>query len=162
MLGFIRTSNYANKGISFKWRGNFYYSLLGLLASEGLNEAEDEIENFPHGRVPIMTIHQSKGLEFPLVFVYGLSPSAKNDESAVKIEDCFARFRRNSYSYQTRFKPEERKTQDLIRLFYVAYSRAQYALVLLLTKSDYARPGIGCGPGSSWSVFGHATEIRRA
>ncbi|MEM0136058.1 MAG: ATP-dependent helicase, partial [Thermoplasmatales archaeon] len=158
MLGFLYTSSNVNQGISFTWRKNFYYSLLGLLASEGLNEAEDEIENFPRGRVPIMTIHQSKGLEFPVVFVYGLS-SARGDSEVVKIETDFARFRRNLIDSPTSFTPEQKAKQDIVRLFFVAYSRAQYALILLAKRTEYTKPGVGFGGSSSWTAFGHSTEI---
>jgi ATP-dependent exoDNAse (exonuclease V) beta subunit len=34
------------------------------------------------------------------------------------------------------FTAEERAVQDLVRFFYVAYSRAQHALVLLLRTGD--------------------------
>ncbi len=158
MLGFLYTSSNVNQGISFTWRKNFYYSLLGLLASEGLNEAEDEIENFPRGRVPIMTIHQSKGLEFPLVFVYGLS-SAIVDMASVQMESDFAKFSRNSNNSSTRFTTEQKVKQDLVRRFFVAYSRAQYALILLAKRTEYTRPGVGFGGDSNWTVFGNTIEI---
>jgi DNA helicase-2/ATP-dependent DNA helicase PcrA len=158
MLGFLYTSAKANAGISFNWRRNFYYSLLGLLASEGLNDAEDEIENFPRGKVPIMTIHQSKGLEFPVVFVYGLSKN-NNDSASVYLESAFAQFRRQGLPHANSFSPGQRMRQDMIRLFFVAYSRAQYALILLARQSEYTKPGIGFGGSSRWTVFGNAIEI---
>ncbi len=158
MLGFLYTSSTANGGISFNWRKNFYYSLLGLLASEGLNEAEDEIENFPRGRVPIMTIHQSKGLEFPLVFVYGLSKDNGNDSTAL-LEAAFSRFRRNIPAISGSLSTQQKNKQDLIRLFFVAYSRAQYALILLAKQSEYSKPGVGFGGNSNWSAFGNSVEI---
>ena len=158
MLGFLYTSANANAGISFNWRRNFYYSLLGLLASEGLNEAEDEIENFQRGKVPIMTIHQSKGLEFPVVFVYGLSKN-NNDSASVNLESVFTKFRRHGLPSANSFSSEQKMKQDMIRLFFVAYSRAQYALILLARQAEYSRPGIGFGGSSRWTVFGNAVEI---
>ena len=159
MLGFLYTSSSPNQGLSFNWRRNFYYSLLGILASEGLNEAEDEIENFPRGKLPIMTIHQSKGLEFPIVFVYGLS-QAKPDSEATLLESDFMRFRRNkNRSLSTSFTLDQKIKQDQVRLFFVAYSRAQYALVLLAKHAEYTKPGVGFGGSSKWTVFGHSTEI---
>ena len=159
MLGFLYTSSNANQGISFNWRRNFYYSLLGILASEGLNEAEDEIENFPRGKLPIMTIHQSKGLEFPIVFVYGLSKTKGNDESAI-LENEFMQFRTTPISFSpSNFTLEQKVKQDQIRLFFVAYSRAQYALVILAKQTEYKKPGIGFGGSSKWSVFGNSLEI---
>ena len=58
--------------ISLAWKRNFYYSFLDLLVSEGLNEFEDREETFPADRLPIITFHQAKGLEYPVVFVGSL------------------------------------------------------------------------------------------
>jgi DNA helicase-2/ATP-dependent DNA helicase PcrA len=159
MLGSLYTSSQPNAGISFTWRKSFYYSLLGLLASEGLNESEDEIENFPKGKVPIMTIHQSKGLEFPIVFVYGLSNSRKKDDTSAYLESVFDRYKSKIVMTPNKFTDEQRGKQDTIRLFYVAYSRAQYALILLAKNSEYTKPGIGFGGNSKWTVFKGAKQI---
>ncbi len=159
MLGYLYTSSEPNSGVSLSWRRNFYYSLIGLLANEGLNEAEDELDIVPKGRVPIMTIHQSKGLEFPIVFVYGLSRGIK-DDAAARLESAFLPFRRDSSPTVSRFPPEDKVKQDLIRLFYVAYSRAQYSLILLSKSSEYRSPGLGFGGSTSWSVFKYAMELK--
>ena len=158
MLGSLYTSSQPNAGISFTWRKSFYYSLLGLLASEGLNDSEDEIENFPKGKVPIMTIHQSKGLEFPVVFIYGLSKKIKDSTSAY-LESVFEKYKSKIVMTPNNFTDEQRTKQDVIRLFYVAYSRAQYALILLAKKSEYSKPGIGFGGNSKSMVFRYAKEI---
>jgi len=158
MLGFLHTSKNPNQGISFRWRTNFYYSLLGILTSEGLNDIEDEIESFPPGKVPIMTIHQSKGLEFPIVFVYGLSPKNKNN-GTFRLETDISKFKGNTTSIQDSFSLGDKVEQDLARLFFVAYSRAQYALVLLASIPEYRKPGKGFGGGNGWSVFSNSREI---
>jgi DNA helicase-2/ATP-dependent DNA helicase PcrA len=159
MLGSLYTSSESSVGISFSWRLKFYYSLIGLLTSEGLNEAEDEIETVQRGRIPIMTIHQSKGLEFPIVFVYGLSPG-REDEVAPELENAFLKFRKNMPANLPPLSQSQKAKQDIIRLFYVAYSRAQYALILMAKSSEYRKPGIGFGGSSSWSVFKLAKELR--
>ena len=158
MLGSLYTSSKANKGISFSWRVNFYYTLLGILTSEGLNETEDEIENFPKGKVSIMTIHQSKGLQFPVVFVYGLSINYKTDKN-FKIEETFYKYRKKAIKNAPNFTTEDKNVQDNVRLYYVAYSRAQYALILLTINQDYKKPGVGIGGSPNWSIFQSATEI---
>ncbi len=120
--------------ISFRWSQNFYYSLIGLLASKGLNDPEDEKIICPPDRLPIMTVHQAKGLEFPFVFVYGLSQNAKPD-SSILLEDTLSLFRQNPSLIS--FNPKQRAEQDLIRFYYVAYSRAQYALIQLVPKNHF-------------------------
>ena len=132
--GNLRTSTTAQGVISFRWRQNFYYSLIGLLASKGLNDPEDEKIICPPDRLPIMTVHQAKGLEFPFVFVYGLSQNPKPDFS-ILLEDALSRFRQNPSLIS--FSPNQRAEQDLIRFYYVAYSRAQYALIQLVPKNHF-------------------------
>ena len=46
---------------------------LKLLYDGGISEYEDEAEYAPSGCVSFLTIHQSKGMEFPIVFVDSLS-----------------------------------------------------------------------------------------
>ena len=54
-------------------RFHLFNSFLRLLHDGGINEYEDPNQPFPKGYVQIMTIHQAKGLEFPVVAVGSLS-----------------------------------------------------------------------------------------
>jgi DNA helicase-2/ATP-dependent DNA helicase PcrA len=141
--GFLRTSSTAAGEVSFNWRQNFYYALVGLLVSQGLDEPEDEEEFFPPDRLPVMTVHQVKGLEFPFVFVGGLTEDAE-PSAAHWLEDNLLMFRQSAPASQP-FNAKERALQDLARFYYVAYSRAQYALVMLATTSqvNQLRPAFG-------------------
>src|SRR5207249_6178048 len=53
-------------------RLHLFNSFLRLLYDGGINEYEDPDSPFPKGHVQVMTIHQAKGLEFPVVFVGSL------------------------------------------------------------------------------------------
>ncbi|NIO37744.1 hypothetical protein GTO27_08585, partial [Candidatus Bathyarchaeota archaeon] len=53
-------------------RLHFFNSFLRLLFVGGINEYEDPFRPLPKGYVQVMTIHQSKGLEFPVVVVDSL------------------------------------------------------------------------------------------
>lgn len=128
--------------ISFRWRQNFYRSLVGLLVSQGISDPEDEEIICPVDRLPIMTVHQAKGLEFPFVFVYGLNRSASPDNSIV-LEEQLSIFKQNQLG-QT-FTQLQRAEQDLIRFFYVAYSRTQYALIHLTPRAHLAGHSTGYG-----------------
>lgn len=130
--GQLRTSSVESGNVSFAWRLNFYYSLIALLVSSGLDDPENETLLFPPDRLPIMTVHQSKGLEFPFVFVYGLNHKPKPDDS-ILLEDAFLEFRKNPPFVN--FTPEERAEQDIVRFYFVAYSRAQYALIHIVPKA---------------------------
>lgn len=138
--GDLRTSTTAQGELSFRWRQNFYYSLMGLLASKGLNDPEDEKIICPPDRLPIMTVHQAKGLEFPFVFAYGLNQNPKKTNPSILLEDALSQFRQNPSFIN--FDLTKRAEQDLIRFFYVAYSRAQYALIHLVPKNHF-KSGFG-------------------
>ena len=101
----------------------FFNSFLRLLDSEGVNEYEDPDQPFPKGHVQVMTIHQAKGLEFPVVVVGSLS-------SLVSVGKQVDRDLAPFYS-RPPFEPESRITEfDRMRLHYVAFSRPQKMLVL--------------------------------
>src|SRR5439155_2824724 len=53
-------------------RLHLFNSFLRLLYDGGINEYEDPNQPFPRGYVQVMTIHQAKGLEFPVVVVGSL------------------------------------------------------------------------------------------
>ena len=50
-----------------KFQRILYMSFLFALFRRGESEYEDAEDPFPRGRIPFLTIHQSKGLEFPVV-----------------------------------------------------------------------------------------------
>lgn len=104
-------------------RFHFFNSFLRLLYDGGINEYEDADQPFPRGHVQVMTIHQSKGLEFPVVVVGSLSTQLSIPK---KIDRDLGPF------YQRGpFEPEDRITLfDRMRLHYVAFSRPQNLLVL--------------------------------
>lgn len=104
-------------------RFHLFNSFLRLLYDGGINEYEDPDRPFPKSHVQMMTIHQAKGLEFPVVVVGSLS---KQLSSSKGIDRDLAPFYQRSP-----FEPENRITLfDRMRLHYVAFSRPQKLLVL--------------------------------
>jgi DNA helicase-2/ATP-dependent DNA helicase PcrA len=104
-------------------RLHLFNSFLRLLYDGGINEYEDPDQPFPKGHVQVMTIHQAKGLEFPVVVVGSLSTQLS---SAKQIDRDLAPF-----YHRPPFEPETRITLfDRMRLHYVAFSRPQKVLVL--------------------------------
>lgn len=98
---------------------------LKLLYDGGISEYEDEAEYAPSGCVSFLTIHQSKGMEFPIVFVDSLSNSPRKSykDLMTVVED--------KYFHRPAFEPyDETKFFDFWRLYYTAFSRAQDLLVL--------------------------------
>lgn len=152
--GNLRISSTSSGEISYYWRKSFYYSFTGLLASKGMNDPEDEEIICPPNRLPIMTVHQAKGLEFPFVFVYGLNIRPDPD-SSVHLENSLVNFREKRPFVD--FNIEERAEQDIIRFYYVAYSRPQYALIHLGSQSQLNRDGYGM-LGNDRRIFNQVVE----
>lgn len=104
---------------------SFWNQYIRFLAEGGINEYEDDSEYAPSGCVSFLTIHQSKGLEFPVVVVGSLNkdpePSYSEVEEILELE----------YSTKEPFEPIHKvHYYDFWRLYYTAFSRAQNLLVL--------------------------------
>lgn len=112
-----------------------FNSFLRLLYDGGINEYEDKDQPFPKGYVQVMTVHQAKGLEFPVVIVDSLD---KQMSSPKQIDRDLG-----PYYHRPLFEPESRITLfDRMRLHYVAFSRSQKVLVLTtasLPKAHFNR-----------------------
>ena len=91
----------------------------------GIEEYEDEADYAPSGCVSFMTIHQSKGLEFPIVIAGSLDAVPRKQQG--QLDELL----QQEFSDEEPFEPADRiKTFDFWRLFYTAFSRAQNMLVL--------------------------------
>jgi len=103
----------------------FFNTFMRFLFEGGIGEYEDESEYAPSGCVSMMTIHQSKGLEFPVVIVGSLDASPRKQHSDLDL------LLQQTFDEREPFEPWERtKTFDFWRLFYTAFSRAQNMLIL--------------------------------
>jgi DNA helicase-2/ATP-dependent DNA helicase PcrA len=105
---------------------DFFNQFLRFLHDGGIGEYEDEAEYAPKGCVSFLTIHQSKGLEFPVVVCGSLEAVPRKQHTALDeiLED-------GGYLSKPRFEPIDHiKSFDFRRLFYTAFSRAQNLLVL--------------------------------
>ncbi|MGM9987309.1 MAG: ATP-dependent helicase [Bacillaceae bacterium] len=98
--------------------GRYIYGLFRI----GETEVENDETPFPKGRVPFLTIHQSKGLEFPYVILG--NPGKKNQN--VPREEEIIRHLIDEDNEPLEKIPEF----DTMRLFYVALSRAEEMLVI--------------------------------
>lgn len=91
----------------------------------GIEEYEDEADYAPSGCVSFMTIHQSKGLEFPITIVGSLDAVPRRQRT--ELDDLLDA----EFDDAGAFEPIDRiKTFDFWRLYYTAFSRAQNMLVL--------------------------------
>ena len=111
------------------------------LSTGGVKIDESLLETLPDDRVNVLSIHQSKGLEFPLVIVDVGSKFKTNDirtqkwrfpkslkDDKLTIEDSI---RQHSSLGQSQRSEKDRSFDDLTRLYFVAFSRAESVLLLV-------------------------------
>ena len=110
------------------------------LSTGGVKIDESLLETLPDDRVNILSIHQSKGLEFPLVIVDVGSKFKTNDirtqnlrfpkslKDNITIEDSI---RQHSCLGKSDRSEKDRSFDDLTRLYFVAFSRAESVLLLI-------------------------------
>ncbi len=111
-----------------------FNQFLRFLKDGGIDEYEDASEYAPSGCVSFMTIHQSKGLEFPVVMVGSMYFVPRKQYT--KLDELL---QENYYSKEL-FEPlEQTKNYDFWRLFYTAFSRAQNLLLLTCQEKTTGR-----------------------
>ena len=110
------------------------------LSTGGVSIDESLLETLPDDRINVLSIHQSKGLEFPLVIVDVGSKFKTNDirtqklrfpkllKDTVTIEDSI---RQHSSLGASERSEKDRSFDDLTRLYFVAFSRAESVLLLI-------------------------------
>ena len=116
----VFTPKYMEKNL---W--DFFNHYFRFLREGGIGEYEDESEYAPSGCISFMTIHQSKGLEFPITIVDSLYsvPAKQYTDLDVILQ--------NEHYRKPPFEPiEKTKFFDFWRLYYTAYSRAENLLML--------------------------------
>jgi DNA helicase-2/ATP-dependent DNA helicase PcrA len=122
-------------------RESFIRDALLSIAENEIDVDEDIMANVPRDRLQLMTIHQSKGLEFPLVIVDVGSHFSRNHHAQAHLR--FPRNPSNVALMEDDVEPHlqaplrghrstiARTFDDLVRLYYVAYSRPQSVLMLV-------------------------------
>lgn len=137
----------------------FYQTFLDII-TEGYDEPEEEDSNIPDNHIPILTIHSVKGLQFPIVIVESevtsqhLSKKRANPSREYLLENEFGA----SVGFGREGMPDihHRFLQDIARRFYVAYSRPQYALILVSTKMHLNKGNLpfgGAHDGRNYTTF---------
>lgn len=130
--------------------------------SDGLVDVDEElIPSVPRDRLGILSIHQSKGLEFPLVVVDISSGFATNHRmtagmrfpsgpsSVAMLEDDLAPYSKVGPARTAR-PAMDRSFDDLVREYYVAYSRPQTALLVVGHEKSVATNRTVCHVASGW------------
>lgn len=140
-------------------RQSFIRDALLSIAEDEVEVDEDIMPSVPRNYLQVMTIHQAKGLEFPLVIVdvgshfTGNYPKQafrrfpKNPSNVVLLEDDVEPHL--PVPLRGTRAPLDRAFDDLIRLYYVAYSRPQSVLMLIGCESCLK---YGTGPNLTGAI----------
>ena len=136
--GVLRGSTRGPGKISQKFLTDLYNEFSGFIEAYGLNEPEDPDEIMPRGYVQVMTVHQAKGLEFPIVVVDNL-----DDKPEVGSDNLIEEFLGHWSTRKPLGTALERAEQDLIRRFYVAFSRSKNLLILCGEKGSATKWSLG-------------------
>ncbi len=126
-----------------EWNGNPLTVAEFLDKIENSSEAFKSAETVEENTVRIMTIHASKGLEFPVVIVCGLERKAnsKNESEAVLFDRDLGFAVRHYNEIEKTYgetvlrgliqeRIREERLKEELRLFYVASTRAGYSMHL--------------------------------
>ncbi|GAB6056481.1 hypothetical protein JCM15415_17970 [Methanobacterium movens] len=120
------------------------WNIMVPLATGAIEVDENLLDTLPSNRISIMSVHQAKGLEFPLVVVdVGSEFRVNHHTQAFKrypqdggkssnLEDFLRKYSPLGTPPRT---PRDRAFDDLFRLYFVSYSRAQDVLLLVGLKS---------------------------
>jgi DNA helicase-2/ATP-dependent DNA helicase PcrA len=122
----VLTPDYLTKNLR-----NLFNQFFRFLKDGGIDEYEDQQEYAPSGCVSFFTIHQSKGLEFPVVVVGSLEATPRKQFTSL------TEILESGYLRRPPFEPlENTKYYDFRRLFYTAFSRAENLLVLACHEKE--------------------------
>ena len=144
-ISFNKLDDSNNLEENFPFVRYFFDIYIDILKNSRVEEIENE-EDIPSNCIPFLSIHQSKGLEFPVVIVFSLDKSPRIlDYSSTE----------NSIDRMLNSKEEvseqEKEYHDFYRKYYVAFTRAQKLLVLssyekgvaeVFKNSFYSNPSV--------------------
>ena len=135
--GYLYKSSWT-ESVSTRFLGSFYYTFCGYLDASDFDEPENPHDQLPAGFVQVMTTHQAKGLEFPVVFACDLD-SEPWMSGTYWLENELMPYA----DIQPTGDGESRAKRDEIRRFYVSYSRAVEDLVLLGPENSTTELSLG-------------------
>lgn len=138
-----------------------YWNIFVPLATGAIKVDEGLLDTLPDNRINIMSIHQSKGLEFPLVIVdvcsdfrnkHRMNAFKRFPEDGGKSCTMEDEIRTCSPLGKPTRSGRDRAFDDLTRHFFVAYSRAQDVLLLvgLTTYPEIPNVATGWTRNDSW------------
>ena len=110
------------------------------------------------GEVRVMTVHGSKGLEAPIVFLPDTTQKPTTSDAVIKVENGFA-LAPSANKVPERLTAckdaaKDKRLQENLRLFYVALTRAESRLIICGYKTGQKKGTVVKG---SW--YAHAQTV---
>ena len=140
---------------------------LELLIDEAPMEGEGQIDTENANVVRIMTVHASKGLEFPIVVIPDMASKGEKDRPLIMVDEKLGvglRVPDPSDEYKLRdtfqlqllkIQRDEKSEAEKKRLFYVAATRAKDHLILCGSIIEDTAPSLE--EGSTWLDWTYAS-----
>ena len=175
----LSVSGLVNGGLRLKKLYDFVESIRGASYAQSVdrflayvdetNEQSPDVQNAPNA-VRLMTMHASKGLEFPVVIVAGLETRFNFDKYALKTNSELG-LALNYFNVSTMRTAETvgafacdllnryKQREEEMRLMYVALTRAKYVLDLVASVDDDALTRLPVQPARAMS---HLDWLHRA
>ena len=126
----ISGKNFQENALGKSLFNSYLYTLYRL----GETEYEDADDPFPKGCVPFLTVHQSKGLEFPVVV---LASCRHNNRQARPLDVLVRKMFVEQNKLPEMAEPLDKMDEyDTMRMFYVALSRAKNVLIMAQFKGQ--------------------------
>lgn len=140
-----------------------FLKTLERLESQEVRESEAQVEAEASGRVVrLLSIHRSKGLEFPVVFVADLGRGRQSSESKTVLAEAgmgYAMKVRNEKTLkweepsgwkEIHSRANQKDREEWKRLFYVAVTRAEDRLILSGVHKEKKKPKESFNEMSCW------------
>ncbi len=136
-----------------------------LLIDQPIPETEAAVESEGTDSVQLMTIHQSKGLEFPVVILPDLGRRSPGNAGGMEVDEESGLVLRLYHPsgeamesdrwLKVREKEQRLEREESVRLFYVAVTRAEQRLILSGVPEEHreARKGGEILSSGSWSKW---------
>jgi superfamily I DNA/RNA helicase len=154
------------KRVAAWWMQRLYHVLVEGIQQEHLERGEERLPRRPTSALSLLTIHRAKGLEFPVVAVVVDKQNQPTPKAEHQLERDVFPFRQDLTAEQAASPDlflggtdEERAVQDLVRLHYVAYSRAQVLLLLLIVDEHLKDSPSALELGTDAEWFGKQVEV---
>lgn len=116
-----------------KFVGTFFYDFIDFIRNQKISEFEEDTKIPDVNSISMLTIHSSKGMEYPVV-IMGSMTDAPFNQYISPLDNMLNKLSKD-FGINSDYEPEElTNILDFYRKFYTGFSRAKDLLVLTYNK----------------------------